>query len=344
VPEASLLTIEEVGSGANGDLVVFNDDLKREFKRMADVQRSIGDVQTRAQRRKGPGPRYLTKNSSPIGSNTRYTARKASSVIAKAGDTCWDFIYNTCARVGRVASVDGRTLRVFHPLTYQQGLNSLPEDGTTPWVAFGEDLESLEVERKFGRLSAPQVIVTSYDPKRKKVVTGKYPPDDEWARLEGKSYTVGQLRPPQAFFQIESGIVADAVLVDIAMARYHALSTQQAIYSFETMDMYDLNGFSLLDVRPGYPMWVTFYGSDGRDPFGIGFEELTYDQRVQKLKLLGHDPSAAEASARAFEWTKNNAATKLLSVREMDVSYSHTAGVALRVTAANYVKIPVDFV
>ena len=86
------------------------------------------------------------------------------------GTSYWDVIYNTATRHGLIAFVRGLKVILTRPKNFSARHKANPLI-----LAWGHNIQTLEMSRHLGKETVPQIIVKGYDEKNRKGVTVRYP-------------------------------------------------------------------------------------------------------------------------------------------------------------------------
>lgn len=278
----------------------------------------------------------VVKNKVTIPKTTKAKTRKKRGVSVKADSTYWDVIYKLCLSYGFIVFVKGFDVIITKPHVLQ----NLAE--TQYRVAYGRNLEKLEVERKMSKEAVPQIRVRSYDPKTQTVIEGFYPSsDDIEAQTKGKDKSgkgggfltgVGTKREEYKVFTVPD--VKDVkVLDDIARTTYYTLARGEGVVRFSTPSLLDTDNNDLLKMRAGDSVevkWDAFNSEIMMDP------KVSREQKIAVLLSLGY--SYEVAALVAEQYIKLDYFRQPFYVKEVNFTWESTSGLVVAVEAMNFIN------
>jgi hypothetical protein len=242
----------------------------------------------------------------------KYTPKDAKSI--------WDVIFDLTTRNGLIAFIEGYQLVVTTPRArFDEAESRLRK------LAWGRNIEELEIERNMGKDRTPQIKVRCWDPDNQKTIEGVFP-------TKARRATVGvgtDFEEVQVY--LVTGITSQDALAAYAQAIYDLRARGEHRIVARTSDLRDLDSKDLLDLRAGDPLMVTF------DPFNT--DELnalgTTASRTQYLIGRGFQPQVAATFA-------NNLAAlvsfrKPLRVRETSYDWSVDDGIEVEVELQEFI-------
>jgi hypothetical protein len=241
-------------------------------------------------------------------------------VPQKGGSNYWDVIYRLCIHHGFIVFVRGTDVVISTPATLTEAT-----EGRIRKVAYGRDLKTLDVERKLGKETVPQIEVTSYDPVAKAAISARWPPEQP-----AKKTALGT-RKDEVRLVVVHGINSPAVLEDLAYMYYHNLARSEGVIRFATRDLKDLDGNDLLFLRPGDPVQLGFDSINDEEYHAL--DELG---RYDKLLSLGYADSVAWLIAT--EYDKINQFRQPFYTKDVEFSWDVNDGININVTALNFIS------
>lgn len=253
-----------------------------------------------------------------------HTKVNKKGVPVKGGSNYWDVIYRLCLRHGFVCYVRGTDLILSTPQTLTEATS-----GRVRSVALGQDLSTLDIDRKMGKETVPQIIVTCYDSKSKKKIQGVWP-----LSRQQKTTGLGTRRDEVRVVTV-AGISDPGVLQNIAKTYYHSLARGEATIKFQTRDLKDLNGNDLLFLRPGDPVSIGFDAVNDEE-----FKQISAFQRYQKLLGMGYDEEVANLIAT--EYDRINQFRQPFYCRDVQFDWSLDQGLMIEVQGINFVSVGRD--
>jgi hypothetical protein len=241
-------------------------------------------------------------------------------VPQKGGSNYWDVIYRLCIRHGFIVFVRGTDVIISTPQTLTEAT-----EGRLRKVAYGRDLRSLDVERKLGKETVPQIEVTSYDPVTMTAISGKWP-DKPKEKTTGIGTKSNETR-----LVVVHGINDPGELTKLAKMYYDNLARAEGSISFTTKDLKDLDGNDLLFLRPG-------------DPVQLGFDSLNEEEyrsldeiaRYDKLLSLGYADNVAWLIAT--EYDKIDQFRQPFYTKDVEFGWDVDDGITISVKALNFVS------
>lgn len=256
-----------------------------------------------------------------VGTIHNKKTKKRGFSPAQGGKTYWDVIYNLCIRHGYIVFVRGVEIVISRP----QVLIANATAGVHH-VAYGRNLSKLEVQRKLGKETVPQIIVRSYDSVKRAAIEAKYPESTD----KQPQYAIGTKKNEQRSFVVP-GVTDAAALRQIAQNAYHALARGEAKIRFETKHLEDLEGRSLFELEAGRPVSIGF------EPFirDAVFEKLSVAQRYDRLVQIGYNKTIAALISTNFD--KITYFRRPFYTVEATFSFDRKDGITVECEAANYI-------
>ncbi len=279
----------------------------------------------------------VTHNKVTIPKTTKAKTRKsARGVSVKADSTYWDVIYKLCMSYGFIVFVKGFEVWITKPHVLQ-GLAA-----TQYRVAYGRNLEKLEVERKMSKEAVPQIRVRSYDPKTQTVIEGFFPSSDDIdAQKDGKNKKgkgggfltgVGTKREEYKVFTVPD--VKDVKILDeIARSTYYTLARGEGVIRFSTPHLRDTENQDLLKIRAADSVeikWDAFNSEVMMNP------KVTREQKVQLVLSMGY--SYDVAILVADQYVKLDYFRQPFYVKEVNLTWEKESGVKIDVEAMNFIN------
>lgn len=263
----------------------------------------------------------------------------------------WDVMHKTVERSGFKLYIEGLRVVIEHPRT------ELPQDSRRKFsLAWGENIESLSVSRHLGIQKRPAILMCGYDPKTRKRIEVIYP---EGAKLKttinsGKAGTHKSTTKIKPTVQSKKGHKDKAVSIveeneylvvpapdgvsDVnalkraAQSRYADIGRAERAITLATHDLVDLTEQSLLDLRSGDVVQVTF---DDYNRETLASEQLSEAEKFQILVDRGF--SADAASAIVTHYTQLQAYDRPLFLREVSFNYDNESGLAVELELADFI-------
>lgn len=278
----------------------------------------------------------VLRNKVTIPKTTKAKTRKKRGISVKADSTYWDVIYKLCLSYGFIVFVKGFEVWITKPHVLQGLAN------TQYRVAYGRNLESLEVERKMSKEAVPQIRVRSYDPKTQTVIEGFFPSsDDIEAQKQGKDKKgkgggfltgIGTKREEFKVFTVPD--VKDVkVLNEIARTTYYTLSRGEGTIRFSTPALFDTENADLLKMRAADSVeikWDAFNAEIMMNP------NISKQQKITTLLSLGYSQDVAILVAD--QYIKLDYFRQAFYVKEVNYTWDKDQGVKIDVEAMNFIN------
>jgi hypothetical protein len=270
----------------------------------------------------------------------------------------WDYITDVCGAVGLVNFIDGTTIVLARPSTVLDGQAQRRSDdpyagrklasGDYPSRAliFGQNLNSMEVSRKYGTCEAKNIEVRCWSPRRKQILVSRYPQKKD--RIPSTSPGTDKADEKWSIIRVK-GVEDKATLDQIAKDYYNGRNRNEIELVLKTKNFASFGGGNedpdLLDLKAGDPIEVlvnrdrfgNVTGSDAQGNPNIGEAQLTAAGANEKfLTDLGYTKGFASAYAAAY---KNAGFQRLFRLREMDVTGDVDEGVSFELRVVNFIQV-----
>lgn len=296
--------------------------------------------------------------------------RNRLGIPFKNDKTYWDVITELCSMVALrvfvrrlqvVISTPQDQIAMSHSVDDPFRIPDSIDVGTTAFAlipslerkrvfAYGRNISTLTAQRKSGRNKA-QTIEVSSRAKNGEIITAQYPPEKNFA-AETKAKrkkknasaahrgTDGVLGSKSSIAQPDEPIkrsfvhgVSDAgTLARIAETKYHEAIRGDYEIEFETSDLSDLEGRSVLYLRAGDPVVVEL------DPFNDAeMARLNKAQRRAFLDSQGYSADIAQFIAQQYDNIEKFSAPYY--TQEAQFNWSISSGLSVQVKAANYINV-----
>lgn len=268
----------------------------------------------------------VTRAKETIKVGDRKSKRKKRGIVVKSDSSYWDVIYKLCQSYGFIVYVKGHKVVITKPhVLFAQAADDIHR------VAYGKNLANLEVERKLGRESVPQIRVRSYSSKERRTLEGRFPPGTDRVQTG-----VGTFKEEYKVMTVRD-VDDEKILKEIARTAHQTISRGEGIVRFSTKHLRDLNSKDLLQLRPGDPVaiqWDAFKAGElmalPNDPSGI----------AKKMKILqdaGYSDQIARLVAQQFD--KLNYFRQPFYTKEVNLTWDATQGLQLDVEAQNFINV-----
>ncbi len=278
----------------------------------------------------------ITQKKLVIPKTTKAKTRKKRGISVKADSTYWDVIYKLCLSYGFIVFVKGFDVVITKPHVLQ-GLAAIQYR-----VAYGRNLEKLEVERKMSKSATPQIRIRSYDPKTQTVIEGTFPSEkDIEAQKQGKDKKgkgggfltgVGVKREEFKVYTVPD-VKDKEVLKQIARTTYYTLARGEGIIRFATPALLDTENQDLLKMRAGDSVeikWDAFNSEVMMNP------KIMKDQKITILLSLGYSYDVAALVAE--QYIKLDYFRQPFYIKEVNYTWDISQGVSVDVEAMNFIN------
>lgn len=264
-------------------------------------------------------------------------SRKSRGITVKADSNYWDVIYKLCMSYGYIVFVKGEEVWITQPHVLQDLAH------TQYRVAYGRNLEKLEVERKMSREATPQIRIrsASSDP-TKPPLEGIFPTDGDLAaqkagknkKGKGGGFFAGIGTKKEEFkVFVVPGIKDVKTLTDIARTTYYTLARGEGIVRFATPHLSDLENADLTKIRAGDSVYIEW---DAFDKQILTSDTVTPQQKVMTLLSLGYQQEVAELVAANY--AKLDYFRQPFYVKESNLTWDKDQGCKIDVEAMNFIN------
>jgi hypothetical protein len=255
--------------------------------------------------------------------------RKTRGIAVKADSNYWDVIYKLCMSYGFISFVQGFNVYIAKPHVLQADQESL-------WgfwrVAYGRNLEKLEVERKLAKDAVPQIRVRSYSEKDKIAIEGRFPGDRENLKITG----VGTKKEEYRVYTVPD--ISDVnTLKEIARSTYYTLARGEGVVRFSTPHLADLDNRDLLKMRAGDAVEIIW---DAFNSEVMMNKNISTEEKVTELLSRGYKIDVARLVAE--QYAKLDYFRQPFYVRTVNYSWDAETGVKVDVEAINFISAERD--
>lgn len=235
--------------------------------------------------------------------------------------TLWDVMYQLATAYGLIAFVEGYSLVITTPRT-----RFTEADVRLRKMAWGKNIDQIEINRNMGKDRTPQIKVLSWDPVKQRTVTGLFPTKARPA----KTGIGTNFEEVQTYFV--DGIVDQDTLNRYAEAVYDQRARGEHQIIVRTADLKDVDAKDLLDVRTGDPMQVAF------DPFNVDEINALGSEAARASFLEGRGFRPEVAALFAANMRSLVSFRKPLRVREATYDWSIDDGIEVEVELQEFVS------
>lgn len=258
----------------------------------------------------------------------------------------WDVLYKLARRYGLVLFVRGVEVVLARP--YNIGAHNVHRVRSMAW---GRNLETLEMTRKMGMETAPSVIVKGYDEKAKKGVFAEFP-QGTLAKVKagarttkttgggktktGKTRKTNIKHSEEYVIEPAWGISDPATLLEMARSLYLLKGKNERIVRFSTRDLTDLEDKDILDLATGDAFSVTIR-EWVRDQAAIKSAAMGFSHRVSYLESRGYSPAIAKIVAEKYR--DIDFLERPLAVREVTYDFAEGEGISIEAELVDFIVV-----
>lgn len=243
----------------------------------------------------------------------------------------WDVMYGLALRHGCILFVRGLDVVLARP----QNLNGL-FDPRIKRLAWGKNIESLQMSRRLGKEKVPRIVVRAYDETGRQTTEVEYP--------EGKQEVPnGTLGVSQDEFELVPvyGITDRAVLLDLAESLFHLRGHTERTVVLRTQDLEDLgfNGqaaHSLMNLAAGDAVAVEFLEFNLNHAM-LQDGSIAEEVKVQHLVARGYNYEIAQIIAQRYQALKF--LQRPLRIREVSFEYSADDGISIEMELVDFIVV-----
>lgn len=286
---------------------------------------------------------------------TKSRSRKKRGISIKADSNYWDVIYKLCLSYGFIVYVKGFDVVIAKPHVLQA------ESQNYYRVAYGKNLESLNVERKLSKEATPQIRVRSFDPTTKRAIEGRFPTENDavakgvkrWPVLTGAGTKKEEYRT-----YTYPDVKDEKTLNEIARSVYYTIARGEGKITFSTPHLKDLSlntelenrlkegselfarvlgdsdgALDMLQMRPGDAVQIVW---DAFNSEVMLNKDIPRQQKVSQLLALGY--SEEVAILVADNYAKLDYFRQAFYVKSVALSWDTEQGIAIECEAMNFVN------
>lgn len=288
------------------------------------------------------------------------TRGKKRGIPVEQGTSYWDVIYKTCLRYGTVVFVRGLDVVLTRPSSLREEF-----DHTIRRLAWGHNVDSLELTRHLGKEKVPRIVVRGYDEKSRRTTTVEFP--REWKKkvtvktkeyksspnyMNGKpvastttktkvvhrksAIPEGHLGVEQDEYQVIPvyGITDPQRLREIAENMFTMLGQAERRVRVTTNDLRDFEGNAMLDLNPGDPVTIGFLDFNKEM---LANPDVPVEMKMAHLMQRGYNEQVAQIIATHY--VKMDFLKRPLRIREMSFDYSVDGGINIEIEAVDFVVV-----
>lgn len=285
------------------------------------------------QRRLALDVRGIERTSLPVVGSAEVRGNKRG-IPVEQNTSYWDVMYKLATRYGLILFVDGLDV----VLTRPKNLDDLNRSSVKR-LAWGRNLQRLELSRDLGKEQSPNIVVRGYDETTKKTVTVEYPsgPTDTKTSVrtskKGKQTTTVRQRDE---YQIVTayGITDPAILRKMAENLYHTLGRAERRVVASTRDLVDLDGRDLLRLGAGDAVqieWADYNRALLQNP------EVPTETKVDHLMRRGYNRQVA--ALLATKHTQLEGLRRPLRVREASYDWDTDNGLSIELELVDFIVV-----
>lgn len=267
--------------------------------------------------------------------------------IPVTGETnYWEVMYKTATRYGFILYVDGLDVVLAKP-------RNLDEDaaGRIKRMAWGVNLESLELTREHGKEQSPTIVVRAYDHNNRELLEVEYP-EGEYHRAYkagdkaktatktstrtsklGKVTTTVRNRDEYEIIPVY-GVTDPVALRRIAETYYHLRGRAERRVVASTRDLRDMRESDLLTLTAGDAVTIVW---DDFNRAVLANPALTESEKLDHLVERGFNTEVAQVIVEAY--TRLQGLERPLRFKEGTLSYDVEGGVTIEMDLQDFIVI-----
>lgn len=264
-----------------------------------------------------------------VGASEGRTSKNGLPVIG--AQNYWDVIYKLAQRAGYIAYVENLRLRLISLPAFIRERRANPRK-----MVWGRNILNLSLRRKLGREQVPIIETRAYDPRTRRVVRARFPTGTGGRNVQQPVNGLGVRRNEVRIINVP-GIRSERALREAAESFYNTLGRSEQRINLTTMDLQDIEGSDLIELRTGDNVTIGF-DSFNRD--SVILEGMTVEQRIRTLTRIGYDVEVAGEIARSID--SFNVFRSPLRAKASSFDWSINDGLAISMELQNFVNTNSD--
>lgn len=249
----------------------------------------------------------------------------------------WDVMYSLAVRYGCILYVRGLDVVLTRPQNLEEGYQR-----RVKVMTWGHNIESLELNRRLGRVEVPNVVIKATNPETRETITVDYPPGNftKTKKRGGGLTKTGSKRKNSITKTEEYSIVTVFGMYDVATlrraaeTRYTLLGRGERTVRITTADLEDAAGNSLLDLHSGDAVAIEF---DDFNAELIRNPEVTTGAKVAHLVGRGYGEAVATVIARTYRLLEF--VDRPLRVREVSYDWTEEDGLSIEIECQDFIVV-----
>lgn len=254
----------------------------------------------------------------------------ARGIPVQTDTSYFDVLYGLASRYGYICFIQGLDLVLTRPQNFSSEYRGRPLR-----LTWGRNIESLEMTRSMSKEKVPQIVVVGYDPRTRKRVTVSFP------KAKQKVPPPGTVGANDDEYQVVPvlGTTNEATLRAMAENLFNLIGRGERTVRLTTKDLKDsenADGNDILNASVGTPVIIDF------DEFNVNEALLADEKKPEAAKyqhLVEKGYSEAVAAVLAQHYTKLQALSRPMRIKEISFSYSVTDGISIEAELNDYVVI-----
>jgi len=217
---------------------------------------------------------------------------------------------------------------------------NLDSTSTPKRLAWGRNIESLQLSRHLGKEQVPTIIMRAYDSNGKAVQDVAYP-EDEWTSVKrkdrtskkGKVTTTIKNRDEYQIIPVH-GVTSPAVLLQAAKALHHQIGRGERKVVARTRDLLDLGDSDLLGLKAGDAVTIEW---DDFNSAVLRSDRLVPAAKVAHLVSRGYSRVIAELIVERYQTLAG--LQRPLRVREATFEWDVDSGINIELELMDFVVV-----
>lgn len=281
------------------------------------------------------------------------TRSNQRGIPVKSETSYWEVMYKLATRHGALLFVRGQDVVLSRDKNITDQF-----DPRIKRLAWGKNIESVDLSRRLAKVAAPTIVLRSYDPKTRQTIEVDFPPN-AFARLKtdsvfgqrgkhtevkvsgggktkrGKDRKVSIKKSEEYQIIPIYGITDRATLLEAAELRYNRIAREEREMTLVTRDLKDLDGDDLLTLSAGDAVSLDF--SEFNKETVIMDPRVSKEVKMATLRGRGFSPDVAAVIVKHAD--KLQFLSRPMRVRECSFDYTSDDGVRVELVLQDFIVV-----